>query len=228
LPQPGGRLPQPGGRRVDQRRRAVERTDPLGQDLQRPIKVDGDDGRVGLEDLGGVAFLQEVEGGDLGRPSPEPPDDSPEPGIGWIQGAHGRVAVAAQPASSSGGQPARRGPGRFGHRPAHEDLRSLHLLPPAPGPGEAVLGQIHRRGLVPGEDEGQGDQVGEVLSVERVKGLTWAPVGPGRRRTLDLEVNGRTEVRIHQSNVPEGFRRVEAQAGFKSSLDRFAAHLATL
>jgi uncharacterized protein YndB with AHSA1/START domain len=39
---------------------------------------------------------------------------------------------------------------------------------------------------------------------------------------------GRTEVRIHQTNVPEMFRSPEAQAGFKSSLDRFAAYLATL
>lgn len=38
----------------------------------------------------------------------------------------------------------------------------------------------------------------------------------------------RTEVRIHQTNVPEMFRSPEAQAGFKSSLDRFAAYLATL
>jgi uncharacterized protein YndB with AHSA1/START domain len=40
--------------------------------------------------------------------------------------------------------------------------------------------------------------------------------------------DGRTEVRIHQTNVPEMFRSPEAQAGFLSSLDRFAAYLATL
>jgi len=40
--------------------------------------------------------------------------------------------------------------------------------------------------------------------------------------------DGRTEVRIHQSNVPEMFRSGEAQAGFQSSLDRFEAYLATL
>jgi uncharacterized protein YndB with AHSA1/START domain len=40
--------------------------------------------------------------------------------------------------------------------------------------------------------------------------------------------DGRTEVRIHQTNVPEMFRGPEAQAGFNSSLDRFAAYLATL
>jgi uncharacterized protein YndB with AHSA1/START domain len=35
----------------------------------------------------------------------------------------------------------------------------------------------------------------------------------------------RTEVHIHQTNVPEPFRRPEAQAGFLTSLDRFAAYL---
>ncbi len=36
----------------------------------------------------------------------------------------------------------------------------------------------------------------------------------------------RTEVRIHQTYVPEAFLDSGAQAGFVSSLDRFAAYLA--
>jgi uncharacterized protein YndB with AHSA1/START domain len=40
--------------------------------------------------------------------------------------------------------------------------------------------------------------------------------------------DGRTEVRIHQTQVHDGMTTDEAQAGFKSSLDRFAAHLASL
>jgi uncharacterized protein YndB with AHSA1/START domain len=40
--------------------------------------------------------------------------------------------------------------------------------------------------------------------------------------------NGRTEVTIHQTNVPEMYRSPEAQAGFNSSLDRFAAYLGSL
>jgi len=40
--------------------------------------------------------------------------------------------------------------------------------------------------------------------------------------------DGRTEVRIHQTNVPEQFTTAESQAGFNSSLDRFAAHLADI
>jgi uncharacterized protein YndB with AHSA1/START domain len=40
--------------------------------------------------------------------------------------------------------------------------------------------------------------------------------------------DGRTEVRIHQTNVHDGMTTAEAQAGFKSSLDRFATYLTTL
>lgn len=38
---------------------------------------------------------------------------------------------------------------------------------------------------------------------------------------------GRTEVRIHQTRVPDAMLRPEAQAGFLTSLDRFAAYLGT-
>jgi uncharacterized protein YndB with AHSA1/START domain len=40
--------------------------------------------------------------------------------------------------------------------------------------------------------------------------------------------NDRTEVVIHQQNVPAYFRSPENQAGFNASLDRFAAYLTTL
>jgi len=39
---------------------------------------------------------------------------------------------------------------------------------------------------------------------------------------------GRTEVRIRQRKVPAPFRSPEAQAGFATSLDRFAEYLGTL
>lgn len=38
---------------------------------------------------------------------------------------------------------------------------------------------------------------------------------------------GRTEVVTHQTNVPEMYRSEAAQAGLKTSFDRFAAYLAT-
>ena len=44
---------------------------------------------------------------------------------------------------------------------------------------------------------------------------------------VDLGDN-RTEVTIHQTNVPEMYRGPEAQAGFKTSLDKFAAYLTSL
>jgi uncharacterized protein YndB with AHSA1/START domain len=40
--------------------------------------------------------------------------------------------------------------------------------------------------------------------------------------------DGRTEVFIHQTNVPEMYLSPEAQAGMQSSFDKFAAYLATL
>jgi uncharacterized protein YndB with AHSA1/START domain len=40
--------------------------------------------------------------------------------------------------------------------------------------------------------------------------------------------DGRTEVFVHQTNVPEMYRTPEAQAGMQSSFDRFAAYIASL
>lgn len=67
----------------------------------------------------------------------------------------------------------------------------------------------------------------EVVPPER---LVWHEPDFGMTNTstfVQLD-DGRTEVRIHQTNVPEMFRTPEAQAGFQSSLDRFAAYLATI
>jgi len=60
--------------------------------------------------------------------------------------------------------------------------------------------------------------------------LAWTEPDHGMTTTtifVDLG-DGRTEVRIHQTNVPEQFATPESQAGFKSSLDRFEAHLAEI
>jgi len=40
--------------------------------------------------------------------------------------------------------------------------------------------------------------------------------------------DSRTEVRIHQTKVPAAYRGADAQAGFLSSLDRFAAYLSMI
>jgi hypothetical protein len=60
--------------------------------------------------------------------------------------------------------------------------------------------------------------------------LAWTEVETGARvRTEFIELGPeRTEVRIHQTRVPDAFMAAEAQAGFTSSLDRFAAHLGRL
>ena len=67
----------------------------------------------------------------------------------------------------------------------------------------------------------------EVRAPER---LVWTDPGSGMRVTSEFVelADGRTEVHIHQINVPEAITSAEAQAGFLSSLDRFAAYLATL
>ena len=60
--------------------------------------------------------------------------------------------------------------------------------------------------------------------------IVWTEPDVGMTTTslfVDLG-DGRTEVHIHQTNVPEAFRGGEAVEGFKSSLDRFEAYLATL
>ena len=67
----------------------------------------------------------------------------------------------------------------------------------------------------------------EIVEPER---LVWTEPATGVTTTSTFRDLGgtRTEVRIHQANVPEAFRAPEAQAGFKTSLDRFAAYLATI
>jgi uncharacterized protein YndB with AHSA1/START domain len=62
--------------------------------------------------------------------------------------------------------------------------------------------------------------------------LVWTEAGVegGMRTTVtftDLH-DGRTEVVTHQSNVPAAYAVAEAQAGFVTSLDRYAAYVAGL
>jgi uncharacterized protein YndB with AHSA1/START domain len=66
----------------------------------------------------------------------------------------------------------------------------------------------------------------EIVAPERI---VWSEPGTGVTTTSTFTDLGgaRTEVRIHQTNVPDSFRSPEAQAGFLTSLDRFAAYLKT-
>ena len=60
--------------------------------------------------------------------------------------------------------------------------------------------------------------------------LAWKDLEHGVVTTTTLVDlgDGRTEMRIHQSDVPEMFTTAEAQAGFNSSLDRLEAYLTTV
>ncbi len=70
------------------------------------------------------------------------------------------------------------------------------------------------------------------LEVDRPGRLVWtepdAEGGMTTTVTLTDLGDGRTEVVTHQANVPAAFLSPEAQAGFRTSLDRFDAYLATL
>ncbi|HLN70683.1 MAG TPA: SRPBCC domain-containing protein [Streptosporangiaceae bacterium] len=67
----------------------------------------------------------------------------------------------------------------------------------------------------------------EIVPPERI---VWTEPGTGMITTSTFTDLGgtRTEVRIHQADVPDSFRSPEDQARFLTSLDRFAAHLETL
>ncbi|HEX8305499.1 MAG TPA: SRPBCC domain-containing protein [Jatrophihabitans sp.] len=67
----------------------------------------------------------------------------------------------------------------------------------------------------------------EVVEPEK---LVWNELHSGMTTTSTFRDLGdsRTEVRIHQANIPEAFRSPQAQAGFTSSLDRFAGYLQSL
>jgi uncharacterized protein YndB with AHSA1/START domain len=67
----------------------------------------------------------------------------------------------------------------------------------------------------------------EIAPPER---LIWTEPSTGVTTTSTFRDLGRsrTEVRIHQVNVPEAFRTPQAQAGFATSLDRFARYLTIL
>ena len=81
-------------------------------------------------------------------------------------------------------------------------------------------------------DDGAGEHVTRAVyeSVRAPEELVWTEVDSGARvRTEFIELGDeRTEVRIHQTRLPDSFTAPEAQAGFASSLDRFAQHLARL
>jgi uncharacterized protein YndB with AHSA1/START domain len=67
----------------------------------------------------------------------------------------------------------------------------------------------------------------EVRPPER---LSWTEEHTGMHVSTEFVELGadRTEVRIHQTRVPDALLEADVRAGFLSALDRFAAHLGTL
>ena len=84
--------------------------------------------------------------------------------------------------------------------------------------------------MVNDADGAQYPSRGVYLEIVEPERLVWTEPDSGMTTTSTFVqlANGRTEVRIHQTNIPEMFLSPEARAGFESSLDRFAAYLATL
>ena len=68
--------------------------------------------------------------------------------------------------------------------------------------------------------------------VRRPERLAWQEPGVDGGMTTTISFtdlgDGTTEVVTHQTNVPAMFAAPEAQAGFQTSLDRFAAYVAAL
>jgi uncharacterized protein YndB with AHSA1/START domain len=71
---------------------------------------------------------------------------------------------------------------------------------------------------------------GVYTEIDPPEKLAWTEPDVGMTTTTTLTDlgDGRTEMRIHQTNVPEQYATEESQAGFNSSLDRFEAHLAEI
>ena len=70
------------------------------------------------------------------------------------------------------------------------------------------------------------------VEVRRPERLVWTEPGVEGGMTTTITFvdlgDGRTEVVTHQTNVPAWVRSPEAQRGFLTSLDRFAAYVSTL
>jgi uncharacterized protein YndB with AHSA1/START domain len=91
------------------------------------------------------------------------------------------------------------------------------------------VGGVFETVMVNDADGAEYPSKGVYTEIDPPSVLAWVEPDSGmtaRSTFVDLG-DGRTEVTIHQTNVPAMFLAPEAQAGFKTSLDRFAAYLAT-
>ncbi len=95
---------------------------------------------------------------------------------------------------------------------------------------DARPGGVFETVMVSDADGGRYPTRAIFVEVTKPERLVWQEPDNGLITTSTFRDLGgsRTEVTIHQANVPAAFRSPEARAGFSTSLDRFAAYLAKL
>lgn len=94
---------------------------------------------------------------------------------------------------------------------------------------DARPGGVFETVMVNDADGGQYPTSAVYVEVAEPERLVWTEKHSGMSVTAtftDLG-DGRTEVHIRQTNMPAAMRAPEAQAGFLTSLDKFAAYLAS-
>ncbi len=106
----------------------------------------------------------------------------------------------------------------------HTPLENIKLEPRPGGSFDTVM--------INDEDGAEYPNHAVYVEVERPTKLVWIEpdVEGGMKTSLTFNDlgDGRTEVIIEQTNVPEMYLSAEAQAGMQSSLDRFAAYVSSL
>lgn len=91
-------------------------------------------------------------------------------------------------------------------------------------------GGVFETVMVSDADGSQYSMSAVYVEISEPERLVWTEPGTGVTTTSTFRDLGgsRTEVRIHQVNVPAAYASPQAQAGFSTSLDRFAAYLAAI
>lgn len=93
-------------------------------------------------------------------------------------------------------------------------------------------GGVFETVMVNDSDGAEFTSSGVYVEIVEPSKLVWSEPGVEGGMTTSVTFvdlgNDRTEVTIHQTNVPQMHRSPEAQAGFNSSLDRFAQYLTSL
>jgi uncharacterized protein YndB with AHSA1/START domain len=95
---------------------------------------------------------------------------------------------------------------------------------------DARPGGVFETVMVSDADGSQYTMRAEYVEIVEPERIVWTEPGTGMTTTSTFTDLGgaRTEVQIRQTNVPEAARTPEAQAGFATSLDRFATYVEKL